>query len=362
MHIVNIMLSKDVGGIEQAFVDYTEGLMARGHKITAITHPKAAINEQLQKIGVTPVALPNFAEWDLLAIFRLRAILTQLRPDAVITHTGRSYAIAKQALTASLSQRTALVGVAHNYHKRSARRARADGVFAITQDVKQFLIKSGIPEEKVFHIPNMIVCDEPLQLKTPQSPPIIGGMGRLIGKKGFDVYIDAIKILRERGYIFKAILGGTGVEEETLKERAKKAGLADVLSMPGWLGDKKAFYQGIDIFCLPSLHEPFGIVLLEAFKYSTPVVATDSEGPKDIIASGVDGLIVEKNNAKALADALAKLIDQPDLGKTLATNAYQKVCSLYSIESVSERIENALNAIIAKKQSAEPLPSDRRHR
>ena len=230
----------------------------------------------------------------------------------------------------------------------------ADGVFAITHDVMRFLMEQGIAEECIFLIPNMIKCDAlPVRNKRGEVP-IIGTMGRFVKKKGFEIYIDALKLLNERGYHFKAILGGDGEESARLKARAKAAGLADIVFFPGWIEDKKAFYTGIDMFCLPSLHEPFGIVLLEAFTHGTPIVTSDSEGPRDIVTPNFDALLVKNENAPELAAAMARLLDDPNLAVTLATNGFVKVKTAYSLESVSERIEKALEVIVKRRQS--PLP------
>ena len=343
MHIVNIMFSTSGGGIEQAFVDYTEGLARRGHKVTAITHPDAVVRGQLKVMGIKPVTMRNMGEWDLLARIRLWIKLKRLKPDVILAHTGRAFTLTKYS-------HCPLIGIAHNYNKRVRRMKRADAVFTTTHDLIRFVMEQKIPEDRIFHIPNMVKCDTLPQRGARNDQPVIGSMGRFVKKKGFDIYIDALKILSERGYRFKAILGGVGEEEKHLKGRIKAAGMKEIVSMPGWVENKKDFYTKIDLFCLPSLHEPFGIVLLEAFTHGTPVIATDSEGPLDIITPNFDALLVKKESASELAAAMARLLDEPDFAATLATNAFVKAKTVYSLESVSERIEKALEVIIARRQ------------
>jgi glycosyltransferase involved in cell wall biosynthesis len=344
MHIVNIMLSPIGGGIEQASVDYCEGLKNRGHRLTAVTHPKAVINPQLAALGIDTIRLRNIGEYDLFAIAHLRRELRKLNPDIVIAHTGRSFAIARKAVKGLCP----LVGVAHNYNKRVGRIIKGDAAFTTTHDLITHLAAQRIAPERIFHIPNMVRC-EALPVRPPRhATPVIGTMGRFVEKKGFHIYIEALKILRARGYNFRAVLGGVGEEEARLRALTEEAGLADILTFPGWVEDKRAFYTGIEIFCLPSLHEPFGIVLLEAFIYGTPVVATDTEGPSDIITANFDALIVKKDNPAELAAALAQLLDDPHQAASLALNAFVKAKTSYSIESVSERIEKALAVIIGR--------------
>jgi glycosyltransferase involved in cell wall biosynthesis len=341
MHIVQLMFGRGLGGIEQAFIDYCDGLHGRGHRVTAIIHPGAQIKKSLLALGIEAVTLRNMGAWDYFAAWRLRSKLRALNPDVIISHSNRGMSLAHKAIKGEYK----LVGVAHNYNTR--RLNHADAVFAITHDLMRVLGEQGIRLERIFHIPNMVRCHG-LPRRLPGGPlPLIAAMGRFVKKKGFEVFIDALAILHERGYRFQAVLGGCGEEEAALKKRAKSAGLKGILSFPGWIEDKKEFYSRADIFCLPSLHEPFGIVLLEAFMYGAPVIATDSEGPRDIITANYDALIVPKGDAAALALALASLLDNPKRAEDLAANGFAKVKTRYTIESVAEQIEKALNVIVA---------------
>jgi glycosyltransferase involved in cell wall biosynthesis len=346
MRIVNIMFSAIAGGIEQAFVDYCEALQGRGHEVIAFTHPKAVVNAQLATLGVRIISMRNLGEHDIFAIQRLRHHLRSIKPDVAITHTHRSFALARKADNGICP----LVGITHNYFGRARRLRRADAVITITHDLVNFVKTLRVPEDRIYHVPNMIRCHELPKRGARNQPPVIGTMGRMVKKKGFDVYIDALKILKDSGHAFKAVLGGTGEEEKHLKRRASAAGLDDVLTFPGWVTNKKSFYNHIDLFCLPSLHEPFGIVLLEAFTHGAPVVTTDSEGPRDIVTPDVDALMVKMGDAAALAAAMVKLLDNQKLAADLAASAFAKAKSHYSIEGVAVQIENALTAVISKWQ------------
>ena len=342
MHIVNIMFSRGAGGIEQAMIDYCEALRLRGHRVTALLYPGAYVEQPLRQHGVHTITMRNLGEWDYIAAYRLRKCMEELAPDIIIAHANRAYGIARKAISGSFP----LVGITHNYS--TSRLTQADAVFATTHDLIHYVVKQGVPEERIFHIPNMIHCNELPHRGDRHDPPIIGAMGRFVAKKGFDIFIDALRILKERGYEFKAILGGSGEEAEKLKKQSKEAGLNGTLSFPGWIQNKRDFYTHVDIFCLPSLHEPFGIVLLEAFTYGAPVVASDSEGPRDIITPNYDALMVRKGDAEEMANAIAKLLQDPQLSFSLAANAFAKTKMKYSIEVVGERIEQACKVILGR--------------
>ena len=112
-------------------------------------------------------------------------------------------------------------------------------------------------------------------------------MGRFVAKKGFDVFIAALGRLRSQGVPFRAVLAGDGPERGGARTARGRTRPCRSIGLPGWVDDKRTFFAGVDVFCLPSHHEPFGIVLIEAMAQAMPIVSTDSEGPSEILHDGV---------------------------------------------------------------------------
>jgi glycosyltransferase involved in cell wall biosynthesis len=179
-----------------------------------------------------------------------------------------------------------------------------------------------------------------------QAPPVIGAMGRLVAKKGFDVFIAALGRLAAQGTAFRAVLAGDGEDAAALRRLAAESGLAQLLSFPGWVDDKQTFFDGIDMFCLPSHHEPFGIVLLEAMAQALPVVTTASEGPSEIVRDGVDAIIVATADPDALAGGLRLLLADQDRAARLGAGAYRLVRDGYDLPRVAGRLDQALRRIV----------------
>jgi glycosyltransferase involved in cell wall biosynthesis len=340
MRVVNIMLARGAGGIEQAAADYCEALKLFAHDVVAVTFPGAWVNQPLAQKCIPTMNLFNLGAWDIFAMRRLRSMLDNIKPDAIIVHGNRAATFALRAAKGKFP----VVVLANNYNIQ--RYVRADAVLTSTQDLANAIAQLGMTKDRIFHVPNMVRCENTWVRKRAHNPPVIGTMGRFVAKKGFDVYIDALKILKERGHVFHAILGGSGEEEKKLHERAQKAGLGDILGFPGWVRDKRAFFDSIDLFCLPSLHEPFGIVLLEAFAHGVPIVTTNTEGPLEIVTHCREALMVEKGNAEAMANALEMLLKDEKLAASLAAAAVQKVRDQYSMEIIGQKIDDALNAIV----------------
>lgn len=339
------MLGRGRGGIEQAALDYAQALRMRGHTATNILNPGAWVAEPLESLGFAVQFLRQWGGWDPLAAWRLRRKIRRARPDIIIAHGGRAATLACRAARGLAP----VVAVAHNYQLK--RLLNANACFAITPHLADALVQAGMTRANIHLIPNMVR----LPAHTPQlprefrSPPVIGTMGRWVAKKGFDVFLQALAILKTRGVAFSAVLGGAGEEERALQSLINTLGLSSHVSCPGWVEDRAGFFAAIDLFCLPSHHEPFGIVLLEAMAHGAAVVTTDSEGPRHIVTPGGDALMAPRGNAEALADALGALLQHPDRAYALAEAARRTIATHYTIEKVGEKIETALLQIIASR-------------
>ncbi len=344
MHIINAMFGRGLGGIEQAFIDYCEALKLQGDKVTAIIHPKAKIRPALVKVNVNIIEVKNLGAWDIFAKSYLRKILKQLNPDAAIAHGNRAFNLLKSPCRTT---KCPLVGVTHNYNIKHL--IGADAIFAITEDLRKTVIKAGQIEATIFKIPNMIrLLPQQPEIKQFNSTPTIGTMGRFIKKKGFDVFLHAIAHLKNRNIKIKAVIGGSGEEESALKELAKNLEIEDIIEFKGWIQNKEELFDNIDIFCLTSLSEPFGIILLEALAFGKPIITSDAEGPSEIATNNKDALIIAKNDSMALSLAIEQLIKNPAEAKNLAVNGLETVKN-YNIENIGKKMHEALEKISAGK-------------
>ena len=218
------MFGRDLGGIEQAFLDYNDALKLAGHEVLAVTHPLAQINFNITG-DVSYRSLNNLGKWDFTAAAKLKKILKDFKPHATITHGNRAL-----GLTHKAGKHAGLhIGVTHNYNIKHF--SKLDLVFAITKDLQRVVVESGIPTSHIVRIPNMIKLPEQLPerlSKREGEPLVIGSMGRFVAKKGFDHLIEAAAKLSVMTRLpFKVIIGGDGEEKETLQALIKKFKLED---------------------------------------------------------------------------------------------------------------------------------------
>ncbi len=343
------MVSRDLGGIQQAYLDYNEALENDGHEVINISSAYAQINDQLSD----SIKLPTLTSWCIISKIYLRILVAIYKPDVIIAHGGRAINFA-----AALNPRSVkLIGVAHNYSYK--RLAKCDYVIVITDHLRQYMTSNGYDSTRIFQIPNMLRINLKYKESEFHKPVVIGSYGRFVKQKGYEYLLEAVALLKNRGYAVRLVLGGSGEDKRQLMNKAKKIGIDNITVFPGWIKDKERFFEEIDIFCLPSIHEPFGIVLLEAMEYSKPIVSTKCEGPTEILNHDVDALLAAVNSSEDLADKLADFIDNPQKAKDCAKLSYSKLCLKYDIKIVSKHLGKALVKYILDKEHRN-TPHDKR--
>ncbi len=335
MRIFNIMMSRGLGGIQQAYIDYNNALKMQNHDVINIASMNAQINKQLPPNH----KLPNTTSWCIFSKIYLRILALIHKPDIIICHGNR-------AINFTLflkSKHTKIVGISHNYSCKYLK--KCDAILTLTEDLERNLIANGADEKRMFRISNMLNIRHQYQEKPFRKPVIIGSVGRFVKKKGFSYLIKAISILKNKGVPVKLLLGGSGEEEGLLRESVAELEIEGDVNFLGWVTDMDSFFRQIDIFCLPSSSEPFGIIVLEAMEASVPIVSTRSGGPKEIIRDNIDGLLADIDSESDLAKELAILVQDEDLAKELSKNAHLRLLSTYDAQKVSEKLSEILTRL-----------------
>ncbi len=331
-----MMLSRDLGGIQQAFLDYDYALKIQKSTIFNVTSTGSAVNNKLDPF---PKTLINLGNWDFLSWYSLNKYIKFLKLDIILAHGNRAIYFCKIAKPFNLP----LVGIVHNYSIKYL--SKADFLITTTKHLRDYLISNNLDKDKIFVIPNMIRIDTVFSPSKYHPVPIIGVIARLIKKKGVDLFLHSLSLLKKQGHNFNAIIGGDGEQKNVLIKLTKELNLQDRVKFVGWITDKESFFKTIDIFCLPSYHEPFGIVLLEAIKYSKPCVITNSEGPSEIIRHNVNGVITHMN-FNDLSQGILTLLYDSHYGNTLAKNAFDMIGIDYNASSVSQELIYVIQNIL----------------
>ncbi|RLV49461.1 colanic acid biosynthesis glycosyltransferase WcaL [Nocardioides mangrovicus] len=176
---------------------------------------------------------------------------------------------------------------------------------------------------------------EPSAVRTPSAADEelrILSVGRLVPEKGAPLLVDAVELLRERGWRPRLRLVGAGPLHDELAATIDSRGLGDCVELTGALGQDRLpeLYVWADVFCLPSFQEGLPVVLMEALATATPVVTTAIAGIPELVDADC-GRVVPAGRVDLLAEALAELLGDAALRERLGAAGRRRVLEQFSL-------------------------------
>ena len=161
----------------------------------------------------------------------------------------------------------------------------------------------------------------------PADSRYVLALGRVVEKKGFDLLIRAFARISPRHPDVVLAIGGDGPAAAFLQALVDELGIADRVRFLGRLSRREVAVAmaRAEIFVMPSRLEPFGVVVLEAWRAGRPVVATNRGGPPEFVDDGETGLLVDPFDTAALAGAVDRLLSDPELRRALGAAGRARV-------------------------------------
>ncbi len=196
---------------------------------------------------------------------------------------------------------------------------RAARVIALTRSEAAYLETLGVPADRIAVVPNGVDLDEfsDIAVERPQRGSIAAlFVGRLDSRqKGLEPLVHALARLPASAGVHLRLVGEDWGGAARVRSLARSLGVEDRLTIVGPLPRHALIdeYARADLLVLPSLFEPFGIVLLEAMAAGLPVVASRTGGIPEVVSEGETGLLVEPGDPDGLAAALHRLAEDPGL-------------------------------------------------
>ncbi|HBF13387.1 MAG TPA: glycosyltransferase family 4 protein [Deltaproteobacteria bacterium] len=196
------------------------------------------------------------------------------------------------------------------------------------------MIPNGV-DTSLFRL-NLSEDEISLQNFNPEKFNILS-VGRMTPQKGFDVLLEAMLQLKDKGLPIHLTLVGDGPERKDLETMVRTFGLKHFVSFAGWIEQEglKNFYAKADLFVLPSLYEGMPNVVLEAMAAGLPVIATDIAGSREIVLEGENGYLVSPGDAQKLAEKIIHLAHKNDLLDTMA-KASQRMALDFNWQTVAK--------------------------
>jgi glycosyltransferase involved in cell wall biosynthesis len=358
MNIAVMLASLRGGGTERVVSLLSARWAADGHHVTVMTLDRSpdfyALAPAVARVTVRERSNP----WCGRAVSRLAALRRAIQssnPDVLVSMIHKTN-VAVVAATRGLdvpvvvSEQTNPESAALSPKWRAARRvayALADAVVVLTPEAARWAAPYVAPSR-------LAVVPNPVRPPAPSTPvehrrPALVAVGRLQPYKGFDLLLRAFALTRAANPEWTLYLYGSGPEDGRLRGLVAELGLGSCVHLPGATGAVDSVLQAGDLFVLPSRHEGFPMVILEAMANGCPVAAFDCEsGPRNVITDGVDGVLVPPADVAALARAMSRLMADRDERARLAAAARRSVAR-FSMDAVSERWMAVMRTAIERR-------------
>jgi len=205
---------------------------------------------------------------------------------------------------------------------------RADAVRTVSSGAAVWMQqKLGIAQERLFVIPvgtAMVARDAPVSGESTAGSTVLF-VGRLAVQKGVSTLLHAFQRVKAERQDAMLVIVGDGPERRCLEELRSKLGLQENTHFMGMLPYERLpeRYADAAVVVVPSLYEPYGRVIAEAMAFGRAVVATDTEGARDLLQDGETGLIVPVGDEQALANAICYLLQNPQTARRIGAAAQQ---------------------------------------
>ena len=241
----------------------------------------------------------------------------------------------------------------------------ADCVLVNAEAVKDWLIGEGYDRSKIVVIRNGVDLTQfsgvpdphgvRRELGLPPGTPLVAVVSRLTRLKGLEHLLEAAAILKRSHPDARfLIIGETAPSDtaylEALKRLAAEHGVTDRVMFTGIRSDVPAMLSGIDVSVMPSLNEALSNVLLESMAAGAPTVATRVGGTPEALVDDVTGLLVAPGDSRALAAAIARLLDDRSLATRLGQAARQVITDRFSVDRRVTSTEQLYLELLARKQ------------
>ncbi len=305
------------GGAEAFFVRLVTALQRAGEIQRILMRRDPVRSQSLSEAGIAIAELRFGGLLDLATAFAFRREVAAWRPDIVLTWMSRA---------TRLCPRGDFVHVARlgGYYDLKYYR-RCDRLIGNTRAIVDYAVAEGWPHQRIDYLPNFAPDMRDAAFRCPASSvavakpvPLGLALGRLHPSKGFDLLLAALAETRE----VRLAIAGDGPLRAPLERLAEDLGIAGRVGFLGWREDVPHLLANADFLVCPSLHEPLGNVVIEAWSAGVPVVATASDGPAGLIEDGVSGLLVPLpgqpgGGPRALAAAIERVARDPRLRNRL---------------------------------------------
>jgi glycosyltransferase involved in cell wall biosynthesis len=354
---INSIGRNKFGGGEKWMVNAAKGLTDRGHSVVLASKKNSKLLQYASERGVRTENIEIRGDFSPLATLRIASWLKRNQTEILICNLNKDVRVAGLAARlvgkpVVLARHGMLLCSRKWKHKLTLTRL-TDGIITNSRTIREAYAEYGwFGSDFVKVIYNGLVIPETVipfdfASRYPEKK-IIYSAGRLSEQKGFGYLIDAAAILHRKRSDLLFAVSGEGKLEEELKGRVKALGLEDSFVFLGFASDIYPFLKGCDLFVLASLFEGMPNVVMEAMAMQKPVIATDVNGARELMGATIDslecrtGLIIPPKDPQAIAEAVEKVIDNPEALAAFGQAGHDRVSSEFTMQAMVDNLERHL--------------------
>lgn len=366
--IVHLIGGGEIGGAEKLVLTLMKLLDKNKYDVQLIclcAGPFAGVASE-QGFKVTTLAMKH--KLDLAMIQSIRKYLIENDIDLVHTHGVRANLIGRPAAKKEgLPVVTTVHSVLHYDYDNTLKAEFArlitmlgnkytDQFIAISNAIAQELVEMKVPKSKISIIHNGLDSTKLVVGRSPQeimvalgldtNHKIISMVARLHPVKGHEFFLRAARMVIDSGIDARFLIIGDGSLRNEIEGFIKKLEMEDYVLMPGYYSQIEDIYDITDILCVPSLMEGLGLVILEAMYFKVPVIASRVGGIPEIIEDGLDGILIDPGDYKALAQAIIMLCNNVNLVEVLSQGGLNKV-KQFNVENMAKQVEDLYDSLLS---------------
>jgi glycosyltransferase involved in cell wall biosynthesis len=350
MRILQICSAREIGGGERHLADLAKGLVDRGHQVFAALSPASPVRAMLSSVLPENILeLPMRNSLNLQTAIKLSRFVRANDIRIVHAHVARDYPLAALATgrsKASLILTRHVLFPLNRIHKLTLR--RTSRVIAVSQAVADSLQSQSIfAANKVVTIHNGIDLERFARGDAPRHGSRklrVGTAGHLAPIKGHEDFVRAAALVIQRHPDVEVVIAGEDKSparenRAALENLIDELGVGNNVKLVGWIEDMAQFLSTLDLFVSAARSEPFGLAIVEAMAAGVPVVATASEGAREIINDERSGRLVAVRDIASLARVIEELINDKAERQRLAQNAAAVARERFSLRRMVEKTE-----------------------
>lgn len=349
-----------VGGAERVVAMLAGELARRGHEV-ALAAPPGMRDADLAGVPHVRLALDDHGRalaGAALTARQLASAVRRVRPGVV--HAQNVKATMLSALAARAAGRggvpvlSTFHGVLPAEYPRAARLLRAaDHVACVSEDLRSRLVAAGVPAGRASVVHNAV---EPI---APLSParraeldaelglgdgPVAAVVGRLVPQKNHARFLAAAAVAAAAAPGARFLVVGDGELRDAIAARRDALGLAETVILTGARADARDLIARADVLVFSSDWEGLSIAALEALSAGTPVLSTDVQGMRELLAGGA-GEVVPLDDGRALGEALAALLADPDRRAAMGERGRALAAGSFSVGAMADAYERRYAAL-----------------